>query len=111
MGQLLFISHDRMDIQLATKEVAEAMAHPIVADEARVRRIVRYLRDRPSMLLYFEIGGSMPERISVTVDADWGSDASSRRSTSGGMLQIGSALLLSWSRTQHSVSLSSCESE
>jgi len=62
-------------------------------------------------LLYFKVGASMPESISVTVNADWGSDASSRRSTSGGMLQIGSALLLSWSRTQHSVSLSSCESE
>ena len=44
-------------------------------------------------------------------DSDWAGCAKSRRSTSGGGISLGKYLLIHWSRTQTSVSLSSGEAE
>ena len=46
----------------------------------------------------------------MKVDADWASDLSTRRSTSGGAKRVAGALVLCWSRTQTVVATSSAES-
>jgi hypothetical protein len=44
-------------------------------------------------------------------DADWASDAKTRKSTSGGVIFLGSSLVYWSSKQQSNISLSSCESE
>ena len=53
----------------------------------------------------------LPDPIEAYSDSDWGGDATTRRSTSGGCIFAGRHLLQSWSRTQQIVSLSSAEAE
>ena len=69
VGQILYLAHDRIDIQFAAKEAARSMQCPAVLDMTRVKRIVRYLRLRPKQSLMFELV-TMPTELSVTVDSD-----------------------------------------
>ena len=52
-----------------------------------------------------------PKSIDCYSDSDWGGDLVTRRSTSGGCIFDGQHLVMSWSRTQQVVSLSSAEAE
>ena len=47
----------------------------------------------------------------MTVDSDWAGDRATRRSTSGGIIRLGDHCLKTWSSTQSSPALSSCEAE
>ena len=49
--------------------------------------------------------------MNAFVDADWAGELASRKSTSGGAVQLGDHLLRSWSSTQSTIALSSGESE
>ena len=50
-------------------------------------------------------------QIVVTTDADWATCKESRRSNSGGTLQLGDHLLAAWSRVEPRIALSSREAE
>ena len=45
------------------------------------------------------------------VDSDWGGDVSSRRSTSGGTIMLGTHILTRWCKAQSIIALSSGEAE
>ena len=51
-----------------------------------------------------------PEELLCVADADWASDETSRRSTSGGVVTLGGGVLNCWAKKQKSVALSSWES-
>jgi hypothetical protein len=75
-------------------------------------RVVQYLKntDNKSLVLrkencYKKYG------LNAYSDADWASDAKSRKSTSGGVIFLGSSLIYWSSKQQSNISLSSCESE
>lgn len=110
VGQILHLAHERHDIQYAAKEAARSMQAPKVLDMTRAKRIVRYLKLGPKQCLLFELETN-PTELTVTVDGDWASDTATRRSTIGGVLQLGGSIIGSWRRTQASESLSSAEAE
>ncbi|CAE8582362.1 unnamed protein product [Polarella glacialis] len=109
-GQVMYIAHDRPDLQFAAKEVARAMAKPTSLDVTKLKRIARYLKQYPTMTLVLELE-ELPEALTVYVDSDWAGDGATRKSTSGGIVMLGDVVLTTWSRTQASVSLSSAEAE
>ena len=45
------------------------------------------------------------------MDSDWAGDHETRRSTSGGLIMLGDHCIKTWSTTQSSIALSSCEAE
>ena len=49
--------------------------------------------------------------MNVYTDSDWAGQATTCKSTSGGVVQWGNATLTAWSRTQQTASLSSAEAE
>ena len=49
--------------------------------------------------------------MEVYTDSDWAGCSKTRRSTSGGVIKIGSHVVKTWSRTQKAVALSSGEAE
>ena len=75
-----------------------------------LKRIVRYLKRAPSAKSLIEI--IIPSKfVNVKTDSDWAGQATTCKSTSGGVVQWRNATLTAWSRTQQTVSLSSAEAE
>jgi len=113
VGKLLFATQVRPDIAYVAKECARHVQKPTRADMVRLRHLLRYLRGTQDMELHLNVRASMPSppgELLCLTDANW-ADGPSRRSTSGGLLVYENVLLLTWSRTQAVVALSSCEAE
>ena len=51
------------------------------------------------------------ENMVAKADSDWGGSRGDRRSTSGGLIMIGSHCIKTWSSTQGAIALSSAEAE
>ena len=105
-----YLSIDRPDLQFTAKELMRRMAHPTESDEIRLKRMGRYLRGCPRLILLFP-WSPLPAYVDVYVDSDFAGCRLSRKSTSGGGCLLGSTCLKSWARTQPTIALSSGEAE
>ena len=105
-----FMATDMPDLQFACKEACRDMSAPTEQSWAKVKRIGRYLVGREKVIWKFPWkhghGG-----WKVYTDSDWAGDLETRRSTSGGVLMLGEHCMKTWSTTQSSPALSSCEAE
>jgi hypothetical protein len=109
VGRLLFYSALRPDLQYTTTQLSKHVQAPTVGHLAMLKRAIRYVQSTMHLVLKLRPKGLRP-RIETHTDSDWaGSD--DRRSTSGGVLLVAGACVLSYSRTQASRALSSCEAE
>ena len=105
-----YLATDQPDLQFASKEACRDMAAPDGRSWAKVKRIGRYLVGREQVAWQFpwkEGHGGW----TVTVDSDWAGDRDTRRSTSGGIICLGNHCIRTWSSTQSTPALSSCEAE
>ena len=107
---LTYVAADRPDSQFSVKEAARDMATPKVRSWRLLKRIARYLKGRPRLLLHYhwqdaELG------IRTYSDSDYAGCLRTRRSTSGGCLMIGRHFIQSFSKQQKVVALSSAEAE
>ena len=127
MGTLLYLSADRWDIQHSVY-LAQWMAKPSKLAKAGVRHVILYLAGTKSyaMLLPYHVTISLDamdpvnhrrkSRSSQTEISDWAGDQSSasarrRHSVSSAMIFLNGRAVTSWSGSQRSIALSSCESE
>ena len=107
-----YLSHDRADLGLAAAVLATRMAKPKSSDVELLRRTVAYLRTHPSLSVLFEWGSAPSEQVlNLYSDSDWASCQSTRRSRSGGTVQLNGRTVAHWCRHQDTVSLSSGEAE
>ena len=83
-----YIGLDRIDSAYAGKEAAWCLANPTRGDAVRLKRVGRYLVDRPrcEQLSPWQ---EMPEKILAYTGVDWGGCVRTRKSTSGGVLLFG----------------------
>ena len=105
-----YLALDRPDIQYAAKELMRKMAAPTENDEVKLKRVGRYLRGRPRLVLRVPWAPS-PARLVIFVDSDFAGCASTRKSTSGGAIMWGGVCIKSWAKTQPTIALSSGEAE
>ena len=105
-----YLSVDRPDMMFATKEVCRRMANPTVGAYKRLKRLGRYLVERPRGEFSYEWQGE-EDMVDGFTDSDWAGCKGTAKSTSGGAIMIGSHFLKGWSRTQQSITLSSAEAE
>ena len=107
---LNYFASDRPDIQFAVKEAARGMSAPHQSHWAILKKIARYLRYRPRLILKYDY---RPEGEGLTgySDSDYAGCVATRRSASGGCIMTGRSLLKSWSKQQQEVALSSAEAE
>jgi len=75
------------------------------------KRVLRYLKGSKELGIKF--GGSGNQKVELVgyVDADWGGDPDSRKSTTGFVFTVGGGAISWGSKLQGSVSLSSAEAE
>jgi len=109
-AKLNYLSLDNPRIAYASKEVSRTMSNPRVEDEPKLKRILRYLKGRPTTTLHYHWQDTPTELVGYS-DSDWAGCVRTRRSTSGGVVLHGAHLLHFWSRTQSCVALSSGEAE
>ena len=105
-----YLSPDRPDIAFAVKELAKAMSKPTRGDMQRFKRLARYLKGKPRLLLNFN-WQPMQSIVITYSDADWAGCRDARKSTTGGCITVGSHSIKGWSETQSLIVLSSGESE
>ena len=48
-----YLSQDRSDIQVAVKELTRSMSAPTAADRLQLKRLARYLIDRPRVVIEY----------------------------------------------------------
>ena len=109
-AQLNYIALDNPMISFASKELSRRMAKPVIGDNRRVKRVLRYLRGQPRTVYKF-YWQDAPKNITVFTDSDWAGCVETRRSTTGGVMLLGGHLVHHWSRTQSNIALSSGEAE
>ncbi len=105
-----YLAQDRPDIQFATKEVCRSMANPQLGDWQKLKRLVRYLKGKPRVI-YNMHWQKQWANMEVYSDANWANCKTTRKSTSGGCILLGSHCIKSWSKTQSVIATSSAESE
>ena len=105
-----YISQDRPDISECVKSPARRMHEPKEVDFQNLKRLARYLKGKPRVVLKF-----YPQKpgkcLNIYADSDFAGDLLTRRSTSGIVVQHGSHTIKHSSSLQSTISLSSGEAE
>ena len=110
VAKLNYLAHDRLDLKCATSCLASAFSSPGLGDMQAAKRVGRYLRKALVACQGFPFRDPRPGELLCHTGADWASDKTSRRSTSGAVT-LGGGVLDCWAKKQKSVALSSWESE
>ena len=109
-ARLNYMAADMPDVQFACKEACREMSAPTEGSWRKVKKLGRYLVGRPRVLWQYpwksEVG-----IWKVYTDSDWAGNTVTRKSTSGGILMLGTHCMKTWSVTQDPLALSSCEAE
>ena len=109
-ARINYMTLDRIDLAFASKETARGMAVPKNGDVVNLKRTLRYLKGTPDFAFYFEFQ-DFPNIVQGYSDSDWAGCKRTRRSTSGGVLMLGTHTVHHFSSTQATVALSSAEAE
>ena len=105
-----YLAQDRCDIQFAAKEVCRGMSAPTKGNFKALRRLARYLIAVPRVVWDFA-WQVRPQSLYAFSDSDWAGCRRTARSTSGGVIMLGTHCIRSYSVTQKHVTLSSAEAE
>ena len=111
VAKLNYLAHDRLDLKYANACLASAASSRSLGDMQASKRVGRHLRKSPVAWQAFPFRDPRPRVLLCCADADWASDKTPRRSTSGGVVTLGGGVLNCWAKKQRSVALSSWESE
>ena len=109
-ARLNYFAADRPDIAFSVKELARTMSAPTKGCWERLKRLTRYLIGKPRATINFG-WQKIPTKLTTFTDADWAGCKQSRKSTTGGAIQMGAHTLKTWSKTQSLIALGSGESE
>ena len=99
-----YLPADRVDAQLACKEVCRWMSKPTAQAWKALKRVCRYFNSAPRLVYMFK--QQSVSSTDVYVDTDWAGCPKTRKSTSGGCVMLGSHCVKHWSSTQTSIALS-----
>ncbi|KAD5803210.1 hypothetical protein E3N88_14570 [Mikania micrantha] len=109
VGSLIYLTLTRPDIAFIVGVLSRFMQHPKQPHLHAVRRVLWYVKATLRLGVLFQ-----REVVMCLVgycDADYGDDPSSRRSTTGYVIKLGSGAISWCSRLQPTVSLSTTEAE
>jgi hypothetical protein len=111
-ARLNYMAQDNPLIQYTAKEVCKAMSNPKVQDFHKVKKAIRFLKGLESVKWHFCFQTEAEAmQIEVYVDSDWAGCKRTRKSTSGGVLMLGTHPLRTWASTQPTIATSTGEAE
>ena len=105
-----YVAQDGPDIQFGTKEVCRGMSGPTKEDWDSLKKLARYMVGRKRVVWRFEYQDE-GQKLKVCTDSDWAGCKKTRKSSSGGVLMLGSHCIKTWCSTQGALALSSAEAE
>ena len=109
VGKMMYLTITRPDITFAVNKLCQFSYAPTATRLKAAYKVLHYLKGTVGKGLFYSATSDLV--LKVFTDADWGSCADTRRSTSGYCMFLGS-YLISWkSKKQNTVSHSSAESE
>lgn len=114
VGSLIYLTTcTRPDLSFVVSRLSQYFAEPTEEQWVTVKHVLRYLKGTSKKGLCFKGDGSEKLGIQAYSDADWASDTSDRRSTTGYCVSLSkNSSLVSWkTRKQPTVALSTCEAE
>ena len=94
-----YLASDRTDLMYSVKEICRHMANPTVGALKKLKRLGKYLLGNARMTTRYEWQGEESE-ITGYSDSDWAGCRVTGKSTSGGVILIGSHFIKGWSRTR-----------
>eukprot|EP00439_Symbiodinium_sp_Y106_P000302 s8784_g1.t1 len=130
VGILLYVSHDRPDIQFAVRNLSTAMSRPTTRKQKEQEHLALYLKGTSDYSIVYkkakagtsalqkhpkaededeELGATTGPRehlLEIFSDSDWEGDKQTRKSVSCAMFFISGTYFYSYSRTQKSIALS-----
>jgi hypothetical protein len=106
-----YLSQDRVDITEAVKCLSRHMSSPREGHLTQLKRLVRYLKGRPNIVIKYPRQDVDSSHLIVHTDSDWAGETITRRSTSGMVIRRGKHLIRHSSTLQTSIGLSSAEAE
>ena len=77
VARCLFLSQDRADITFAVNELCQKMSDPTQHSFAKLKRLVRYLKEVRQWIQVFKFG-DMSSEVTVLSDTDWIGDKETR---------------------------------
>ena len=110
-ARINYLAADCPKIQFPTKEVCRDMANHTFRSHEKMKRLARYMLNFGDTVFEYSWQEEDVMTLKVFTDSDWAGCTKSRRSTSGGIMQMGTHTLKTWSNTQPTVALSSAEAE
>ena len=84
----IYLAQDRTDVGYAVKEMSRKMGTPWVSDMGKMKRFARYLIGRERVVVRWDYQKEW-EGIDVSTDSDYAGCRVTRKSTSGGVGQLG----------------------
>ena len=137
VGMLLYVAHDRPDIQFSVRSLSCGMKEPTEKKFKELQHLALYMKGTADYVAVFKktkkgqsvlstsslssSPGGVPEEeeqqepgehlLEVFSDSDWAGDKESRRSVSCACMFLDGNYFFSYSRTQKSIALSSAEAE
>jgi transposase InsO family protein len=111
VGSLMYLMVcTRPDIDFAVIQVSKYVSNPSKTHWTAVKRIFRYLRGTKDRGISYLRDNPNPN-LQGFVDADWGGDSDTRRSTTGFVFKMLGGAISWWSKLQRVIAMSSCEAE
>lgn len=103
-----------MCVCVATRVLSQQMLGPIEGTEMGIKRVMRYLQKYPPPHTHTTLrfsGRGDTGKIRVWTNSDWAGGTESRRSCSGGWVELEGSLISLWSKLQSNTALSSGEAD
>ena len=91
VGSLIYLTITRPDLSYAVGLVSQFMQHPTKPHLDCIRRILRYVKTTQNYGLFYR--ADLDIKLEGSTDADWAGSQTDRRSTSGYMFTLGSAVI------------------
>jgi thiol-disulfide isomerase/thioredoxin len=105
-----YLSQDRPDIQVPCRELAKGLKDPKQRHWTMLKHLARYLKNKPRLVQLFRYQHNISEMVGWA-DSNHAGCIRTRKSTSGGAVMIGSNMIITYTRGQAVIALSSGEAE
>ena len=113
VGKAMWMVPLRPDIYYTTKELARSLQAPTTESMIRLRHLLRYLKGTQHYKFEIyprvQLGPEVPVELKVAVDSDWAGCRTTRKSTSGCVIELLGCPIHAFSRTQGTIATSSGE--